>query len=102
MAATVVCQAACTATHPSRRPSGVCAFCSSRPGNCRFSSASTSGTTSTPLTMRLPKNRSWLSMSRPSSSTPRIVTPLTSENRRVAPLKLALTKVAPSNSFVPE
>jgi pimeloyl-ACP methyl ester carboxylesterase len=32
----------------------------------------------------------------------RILTPLTSENRRVAPLELALTKVAPSNSFVPE
>ncbi|WP_223253114.1 hypothetical protein [Arthrobacter sp. AFG7.2] len=38
----------------------------------------------------------------PSTSTPRIDTPLTSGNRRVAPLKLALTKVAPSNSLVPK
>ncbi|MNW60533.1 hypothetical protein D3C74_385260 [compost metagenome] len=102
MPSTVSCHADCTATHPSRSPSTVCDFCSSRPGNCRLSSASTYGTTSTPLTIRLPKNRSWLSTSSPSRSTPRILTPLTSENRRVAPLKLALTKVAPSNSFVPE
>ena len=91
---------ACTATHPSRSPSGVVAFCSSRPGNCRLSSASTSGTTSTPLTNSLPKKRSWLSMSRPSQSTLRIFRPLTSENRTVAPLKLAWMNVAPSNSLV--
>jgi len=53
------------------------------------------------LTKRLPKNRSWLSISSPSTSTLRIVTLLTSQNRTVAPLKLALTKLAPSNSFVP-
>jgi hypothetical protein len=41
-------------------------------------------------------------MSSPSTSTLRIVTPLTSENRTVTPLKLALTKAAPSNSFVRE
>jgi hypothetical protein len=41
-------------------------------------------------------------MSSPSTSTPRIVTPLTSQNRRVAVLKLALMKVAASNSFVRE
>ena len=35
-------QAACTAVHASRSPSGVCAFCNSRPGNCRFNSALTS------------------------------------------------------------
>ena len=103
VSATVSCHADRTATQPSRRPSGVCAFCRSRPGNCRLSSASTSGTTSTPLTKRVPKDRSWLSMSSPPTSTLRIVTPLTSENRTVAPLKsFALTKVAPSNSVVPE
>src|SRR5690606_8478634 len=34
-------------------------------------------------------------MSRPSTSTPRIVTPLTSEKRTLAPLRFALRKVAP-------
>lgn len=72
------------------------AFCSSRPGNCRLSSASTNGTTSTPLTNRKPKARSWLSMSSPPTSTLRIVIPLTSEKRMVAPLKFARSKVAPS------
>lgn len=41
-------------------------------------------------------------MSSPPTSTLRIVTALTSQNRGVAPLKLLLTKVAPSNSFGPE
>lgn len=45
--------------------------------------------------------RSWLSMSRPSTSTLRMVTPLASEERRVAPLKLVPTKVAPSKSLLP-
>ena len=96
VSSTVCCQAAWTATQPSRRPCGVVAFWSSRPGNCRLSSASTSGTTSTPLTKREPKARSWLSMSSPPTSTLRIVIPLTSEKRMVAPLKFARSKVAPS------
>ncbi len=98
VSATVVAHAAWTATHPSRRPSGVLACWSSRPGNRRLSSASTSGTTSTPLTSRVPMNRSWLSMSSPSTSTLRIVTPLRSEPRKVAPLRLARTKRPPSSS----
>ncbi|MDQ1103740.1 hypothetical protein QE405_001024 [Nocardioides zeae] len=85
-----------------RSPSGSFAFCSSRPGNRQLSSASTSGTTSTPFTSSLPNIRSWLSMSSPSRSTPRMVMPLTSEKRMVAPLRLDRTNRAPSNSFVPE
>ena len=41
-------------------------------------------------------------MSSPSTSTLRIVTPLTSHDLTVAPLKLVLTKVAPSKPWVSE
>ena len=41
-------------------------------------------------------------MSSPPTSTLRIVTPLRSHDVRVAPLKLVLTNVAPSNSLLPE
>ncbi len=47
---------------------------------------------STPLTTRLPKNKSWLSILSPPTSMLRIVTPLTSDE----------IMVAPSNSSVPE
>ncbi len=41
-------------------------------------------------------------MSSQPTSTLYIATPLTSDDLRVAPRKLALTKVAPSNFWVPE
>lgn len=98
VASSVACQASCTAAQPSRSPSGVRERDRSRPGNSRSSSASTKGTTSTPLTSSVPKARSWLSRSSPFSSLPRTVISLMSHWRSVAPRKLVRRNRAPANS----
>ena len=83
------------AAHAARRPSGSSASRSSRPGNRRFSSVSTSGTTSTPLTSRLlpPSSSHGESISIPETSLPRTTTsprsqPMNRDSRRLRLLKV--------------
>ena len=83
-----------------RRPSGSPARLSARPGKRRFSSLSTNGITSTPLTRRKlsPSESHGASMSAPSTWTPRITTPerLASTNR--APRRSTSMNSAPCRS----
>jgi len=83
-----------------RRPSGSPARLSARPGKRRLSSASTSGTTSTPLTRKKlsPSKSHGPSMSAPATSTPRITTPDRSALTNRAPRKSASTNPAPCSS----
>jgi hypothetical protein len=82
-----------------RRPSGLPARRSARPGKRRLSSAS-NGATSTPLTRKVlsPSRNHGASMSAPDTSTPRITAPDRSAPTNRAPRRSAPTNSAPCRS----